>query len=456
MAQIGLFSSVLYILFTFCFSYIFKKQVWKALLVGSLLTIGIFMPLTLFFFLVGCGITYWMGNKIQSSFPWIGLGIGTLVGFLIVYKLKESWIDHISLLEVNFWGNTGIWQIVGLSFFVFNAVSYLMDIRRRFIKPADSFFKLMLYLLYFPTLHAGPLHRFSYLNEQFDQANISEKSLSNGMRLILWGLFKNLVLAQRLSHLFLSLKESDIGGWWTLLIGFVFFFYIYFSFSSFVDFFQGISEIFNIRLKDNFHKRVYFSINRHEFWKVWHITLNEWFRDYFFYWQIKFRFWRDKPYLLLLVTYMLIGLWHGISWQYLVWGGVNGAWILIEKLVKMNGEKLQSSFFMFIGIVYHLIISSFIAVLFTFSNLDELWSRFIGKNYFPIEVISLYKRNIYVILLAFIIVDLLHIKSNDLRIDVYFETLSSWKRRALYLFISSSIILFGIFYGGLDNYYLRY
>ncbi|WP_459496908.1 MBOAT family O-acyltransferase [Aquirufa nivalisilvae] len=421
-----------------------------------MLTIGIFMPLTLFFFLVGSGITFWMGNKIQSSFPWIGLGIGTLIGFLIVYKLKESWIDHISLLEVNFWGNTGIWQIVGLSFFVFNAVSYLMDIRRRFIKPADSFFKLMLYLLYFPTLHAGPLHRFSYLNEQFDQANISEKSLSNGMRLILWGLFKNLVLAQRLSHLFLSLKESDIGGWWTLLIGFVFFFYIYFSFSSYVDFFQGISEIFNVQLKDNFHKRVYFSINRHEFWKGWHITLNEWFRDYFFYWQIKFQFWRNKPYLLLLLTYMLIGLWHGISWQYLLWGLLSGCWIILEKIGKVTEKVTVTHISKYAGIFYHLFFCSILALIFIFPNISQLWNICSNENNLPLEVLKLHQRNIGVLLFMFILVDIFHMNAKGLRIDEYFGTIATWKRRILYLSLCSFIILFGVFSGGIDNYYLRF
>lgn len=456
MAQIGLFSSVLYILFTFCFSFIFRKQVWKALLVGSMLTIGIFMPLTLFFFLVGSGITYWMGNKIQSSFPWIGLGIGILIGFLIVYKLKESWIDHINLLEVNFWENTGIWQIVGLSFFVFNAVSYLMDIRRRFIKPADSLFKLMLYLLYFPSLHAGPLHRFSYLNEQFDQANISEKSFSNGMRLILWGLFKNFVLAQRLNQLLITLRGSEIGGWWTLLIGCLFFFYIYFSFSSFIDFFQGVSEIFNVRLKDNFHKRIYFSRNRHEFWRGWHITLNEWFRDYFFYWQIKFQFWRNKPYLLLLLTYMLIGLWHGISWQYLLWGFLNGLWILLEKALKVHKLKQGGLLKQSMGIVYHILGCSFIALVFIYPTLGDLWNKIQMPTYFPMEVWFLHWRNICIFLMMFLLVDLYNFWSKDVRMDSFLESLSPWKRRLIYTQLVLSLFVFGDFTGGLNNYYLAF
>ncbi|WP_459483663.1 MBOAT family O-acyltransferase [Aquirufa nivalisilvae] len=421
-----------------------------------MLTIGIFMPLTLFFFLVGSGITYWMGNKIQSSFPWKGLGIGILIGFLIIYKLKESWIDHINLLEVNFWENTGIWQIVGLSFFVFNAVSYLMDIRRRFIKPADSFFKLMLYLLYFPTLHAGPLHRFSYLNEQFDQANISEKSFSNGMRLILWGLFKNFVLAQRLNQLLISLRESEIAGWWTLLIGFVFFFYLYFSFSSFIDFFQGLSEIFNIQLKDNFHKRVYFSINRHEFWKGWHITLNEWFRDYFFYWLIKWKFWRDKPYLLLLMTYVLIGLWHGFTWAYFFWGFLSGIWILVEKVLKIPKLSEKFSSLKWIGVIYHVFICSALALVFVFSSIEDLWDRILKPAYFPLGIWLLHKRNIFIILFMFLQVDFFHIWSKSLRMNIFFERLPAWQRRVIYIQLFLYILILGMFSDGIENFYLQF
>lgn len=456
MAQIGLFSSVVYLLIAFSSIFIFRIQVWKSLLISSILTLGIFMPLTLFFLLLGTAITYQIGNKIQTSFYWKSIGIGLLTGFLILYKLKESWIDHIILLDVNIWENLGTWQMVGLSFFIFNAISYLMDIKKRFIKPTDSFFKLLLYLLYFPTLHAGPLHRFTYLNSQFEQAKITETSFTNGMRLILWGLFKNFVLAQRLNQLLISLKGSEIAGWWTLLIGFVFFFYLYFSFSSFVDFFQGISEIFGIRLKDNFHKRVYFSTNRHEFWKGWHITLNEWFRDYFFYWQIKYGFWRNRPYLLLLLTYVLIGLWHGISWPYLFWGFLSGCWIIIEKIGKVMKKISFTQISKFAGLVYHLFFCSILALIFIFPNFSQLWNICSSDNYLPLDVLKLHQRNMGILFFMFILDDIFHLNAKGLRIDEFFGTIATWKRRLLYFGLCSFLILFGVFSGGIDNYYLRF
>ncbi len=456
MAQIGLFSSLIFLILSICFSLIFKKQIWKSLFLSSVITLGLFMPFTLLILILGCIITYYCGNTIQSEKSWKVVGTTILLLSLVIYKLVENWGSLLQVTRINFFDFEISWEVLGLSFFVFNAISYLIDIKKGFVKPADSFFKLLAYLLYFPTLMSGPLHRFKYINGQFAQASISQKSFTNGLRLILWGSFKNFVVAHRLNQLFISLKDSETAGWWTILIGMVFFFYIYFSFSSFVDFFQGVSEIFNVRLKDNFQKRVYFSSNRHEFWKGWHITLNEWFRDYFFYWQIKFRFWRDKPYLLLLFSYLLIGLWHGMNWQYFIWGGINGMWILFEKLLIKNNVKVKFSFRYFLGVGYHILLSSLVALIFTFKDLNELMERFLLDDFFPIDVFLLYKRNIFIILLSFIVVDLIHLDAKNLRMDMYFESLAPLRRRILYLFIISSIVLFGLFYGGLDNYYLRF
>ncbi|MHA8098009.1 MBOAT family O-acyltransferase [Aquirufa aurantiipilula] len=455
MVQIGLFSSAFFTLLAIIFCFIFRKQTWIALLGSSLLTLGLFMPVSFGFLLVGTIITYFLGNKSQNTSK-IGVGIGVLIGALVSYKLWETWMESRSLSLGDFWNEDKTWQIMGLSFFVFNAISYLMDIKRGYIKSTDSIFKLAAYLLYFPTLYAGPLHRFNYLNEQFDQAKITKKSFNNGMRLILWGLFKNFVVAQRLNQLQIELRQSDIGGWWTLLIGFIFFFYLYFSFSSFVDFFQGVSEIFNVRLKDNFHKRVYLSRNRHEFWRGWHITLNEWFRDYFFYWQMKFNFWRDKPYFLLLMTYLLIGIWHGITWNFFIWGFINACWILVEKRWKIPERIDELSYSRAIGIVYHLSICSFLALVFIFSSLEELWLRFRMASYFPTEVFIFQKRNVLILLVIFTIVDQYHCWSKDLRMDMYFESLPPWKRRLMYVPLILSIIFFGVFLRGIDNYYLKF
>ncbi|NHC48167.1 hypothetical protein G9H65_02365 [Cytophagaceae bacterium 50A-KIRBA] len=429
---------------------------WKALLIGSVLTLGLFMPLTLLVFLLASGITYYLGNKSHSSVPWIGGGVSILLLSLILYKLRESWLVLNDYPYLFVGEQESVWQIMGLSFFVFNAISYLMDIKRGFIQPAESFVKLTTYLLYFPTLFTGPLHRFKYVDSQLNQANVTQKSFSNGMRLILWGVFKNFVIAQRLNYLYVELWKSNSGGLWTLIIGFVFFFYIYFSFSSFVDFFQGVSEIFNVRLKDNFHKRVYLSRNRHEFWRGWHITLNEWFRDYFFYWQMKFKFWRDKPYLLLLLTYLLIGLWHGITVKFFIWGFLNACWILLEKWWKIPERFSRMSYFKFLGILYHLSLCSILALVFISPSLDELIVRISQSNYISTEVLIYQKRNLLIILVMGLVVDQYHRWSKDLRMDMYFELLPSWKRRSIYICICFFIIIFGVFSGHLENYYLRF
>lgn len=456
MAQIGLFSSFAFLVFSMSFSFIFPRHIWKVLLLCSVLTLGIFMPFTLFVLLLGCILTYYLGNKSQSNSSWKVVVIGILLLSLITYKLRESWGNFLPVRQGNLFAQGDTWQILGLSFFVFNAISYLVDVKKGYINPASSYFKLTAYLLYFPTLMTGPLHRFKYVENQFEQASITQKSFTNGLRLILWGSFKNFVLAQRLSQLLQFLKTSEIAGWWTLLIGFVFFFYIYFSFSSFVDFFQGVSEIFNIRLKDNFHKRVYFSTNRHEFWKGWHITLNEWFRDYFFYWQIKFKFWRDKPYVLLLLTYLLIGLWHGLTWSYFLWGFLSGVWILTEKKLKIQMARNQHVFRRLGGVIYHISLCSVLALVFIFPTLEDLIHKIQLPSILPSDLWLFQRRNMLVILGMFILIDFYHLWAKDERIDEFLDKLSPWKRRVIYFQLVVSLFILGDFSGGFSNYYLLF
>lgn len=457
MVQIGLFSTAVFTFLAISFSLFLQHQVWKALLISSIVTLGVFMPNTLVFILLVSGIIYFLSLKPQLPYFRIKLAISILLGLLVLIKLKDFWIEHLNLSWSIYDNKLKNWiEIVGISFLVFNSISYLVDIKRGYILPEISYWRLLLYLLYFPTLFSGPLHRYTYLNDQFNQAKLTEESFTNGLRLILWGLFKNFVLAQRLNQLLIFLKGSEIGGWWTLLIGFVFFFYIYFSFSSFVDFFQGVSEIFNIRLKDNFQKRVYFSSNRHEFWKGWHITLNEWFRDYFFYWQIKFAFWRDKPYVLLLLTYLFIGLWHGLSWSYFLWGFLSGIWILTEKLLNIQRLGNQHGIRRMGGVIYHISLCSVLALVFIFPTLADLIHKIQLPSIFPHDLWLFQRRNICVILSMFLLIEFCHLHAKDDRIDEFLGKLSPWKRRLIYFQLLVFLFILGDFTGGFSNYYLLF
>lgn len=287
MVEFNLLLIILYIACSIVLLALFKKEnKWKALLITSLGFYYILVGYKMLFLILLAYIIFRLGFVIHRNLSKIRLGVFCILIPLIIYKITgtgfhfENYTSKdFQILEVLRWSS--LFQIIGLSYFTFNGISYLIDIKRKYIKPEKSFFLVLLYLIYFPTIFSGPLHRAKYLIPQFKNISISDTSISKGMRLILWGLFKNMVIAQRIFILINVLSNSEISGPYYLILGLLFFFYLYCNFSSFIDFFQGISQIFGIQLKDNFRNRVYFSSSRQQFWRGWHITLNEWFRDYF-------------------------------------------------------------------------------------------------------------------------------------------------------------------------------
>jgi alginate O-acetyltransferase complex protein AlgI len=354
------------------------------------------------------------------------------------------------------WGVFSGQILIGWSYFLFNAISYLIDIERKVIQPERSFLALMRYLLFFPMLFAGPMHRKKSLDEQFEQVQVTPDSLRAGLRLMLWGLFKNFVLAKRLFLLFQSLQSSHVNGPFLLLQGIVFFFYIYASFSSFVDFFQGVAKLFSIQMADNFHKRVYWSASRHQFWQGWHMTLNAWFRDYFFYRLMKYNFWRNKTQWALFITFLLIALWHDASVGFLVWGILNASWILLEKRFKVNDYLLRNNKTMMLGRLYHIGLGSFIALVFTENNLLHLVKQLFGPWHWPELDIPQQGFNVIIIVLCFLGMDYINRKAGDLRIERYMQQLPVWPRRLLYIGLMLVLLVFGEFSSGMNNYYFKF
>ncbi|MBY0434474.1 MAG: hypothetical protein K2U26_10225, partial [Cyclobacteriaceae bacterium] len=301
------------------------------LIVGNRITLFLIVALGFY----SCGIL--ISQKKLST--WIAIPIALFP--LLISKLLES-KGHFSIYRsatasAPFEGDfLFFFQIVGISYFTFTGIGYLIDVKRGYIEAETSFAKLLLFLIYFPALTSGPIHRAKYLIPQFDKIGVSDESISKGCRLILLGLFKNLVVGQRLYNLLTLFYYNDVTGPYTLLIGLLFFLFLYVNFSSYIDIFQGISEVVGIRLKSNFKNRIYFAGSRQNFWSGWHITLNEWFRDYFtFPLAHKYRY-RAPIDIILIATFILVALWHELTFVMLIWGVLNGLWIILEKKVPFH------------------------------------------------------------------------------------------------------------------------
>jgi D-alanyl-lipoteichoic acid acyltransferase DltB (MBOAT superfamily) len=243
---------------------------------------------------------------------------------------------------------------LGLSFYVFKKISYLVDVYRRKLPAERSFPRLALYISFFPALQAGPIDRAGELMAQFPaQRRADSGRLVEGSQLILLGLFKKLVIADRLGILVDTVfrQPESFAGPVVALAAFCYAWQIYCDFSAYTDLARGLGRILGFRLMENF-SQPYLAQSIGDFWRRWHISLSTWLRDYLFLpvsYSLLRRFSR-RPRLAprsdrlaymaaIFVTMLLCGLWHGAGWNFVVWGLLQGAFLVLSFITKKLRRK---------------------------------------------------------------------------------------------------------------------
>ncbi|RYY53738.1 MAG: hypothetical protein EOO09_16915 [Chitinophagaceae bacterium] len=451
----------LYILLSVLATLVCKPgQKWKGLLFTSLLFYSYLTGLQVLYVLALAAMVYGLSFFVHKhpSRSWITVVLILLP--LLVLKVTDSGLHFFqdnpgAQAFVNYEKFRALFQFIGLSYFTFNALSYLLDIRRRYIEPERNPAMVCLYLLYFPCAISGPLHRAKYLFAQFRATGLSDRNLARGLRLILLGMFKQLVLAQRCSWLLQLLLASQLNGIYFLFAGLVFFIYLYLNFSSFIDIFQGVSRIFNVELKDNFRNRIYLAHSRQDFWGGWHITLNEWFRDYFFFPLAKRDRARRYTDLILLATFLLIALWHGVTRVFLVWGTLNACWIILEKKVNLQGLPFPR-FLKVAGVLYHLGFASLLALVFITPDLRKLSSRlFTTDAHLPVSFFYENRNSLAIVAGGFVLLDLIYARAGKQRFDLFLENKPVWVRWGIYFLLAIIIICLGVL-DSINNYYAQF
>ncbi|WP_158589516.1 MBOAT family O-acyltransferase [Butyrivibrio sp. CB08] len=233
-------------------------------------------------------------------------------------------------------------QPAGISFYTFMTVSYLVDVYKGKIKAESNFAKLSLYVSFFPQIIAGPIGRAPQLLGQFfEKRDFDAAKAESGLRLIMWGYFKKLIIADSLSAYVDSIYSSvyDYFGMTFIITSLMYTMQIYCDFSGYSDIAIGVARLFNIDLMENF-KSPYFSRSIKEFWSRWHISLSTWFRDYVYIPLGGSRHGELKKNRNILLTMLASGLWHGANWTFIVWGGLHGIYQVIEGLFwTRSGEK---------------------------------------------------------------------------------------------------------------------
>ena len=310
-----------------------------------------FLSLILFSTLIDYSIGIRLSKEDNISKRKILLWISILVnlGFLGFFKYYNFFLDNF-VTAFSFFGSSinpqglNIILPVGISFYTFQTLSYTIDVYKRKLEPTKDFIAFSAFVSFFPQLVAGPIERASNLLPQFYRKREFDYSKAvDGMRQILWGLFKKIVIADNCAQYANEIfnNSADFSGS-TLVLGAVFFtFQIYGDFSGYSDIAIGTSRLFGFNLKQNF-AFPYFSRDIAEFWRRWHISLSTWFRDYLY---IPLGGSRGGTWIKVRNTFIIFivsGFWHGANWTFIVWGALNAIYFLPLLLTNNNRNNLET------------------------------------------------------------------------------------------------------------------
>jgi len=299
-----------------------------------------------------------------------------LLGFFKYYNFFiESWMDSWANLGVDMQvSSLNIILPVGISFYTFQTLSYTIDVYRRKIEPTSDIINFSVFVAFFPQLVAGPIERAKHLLPQFSKKRIfiEERAIS-GIHLILWGLFKKIVIADScaiyVNAIFDNYENMNSAS---LLLGAVYFaFQIYGDFSGYSDIAIGTGRLFGFDLMRNFNFP-YFSRNIAEFWRRWHISLSTWFRDYLYIPLGGSRGSKWQQVKNVFIIFLVSGFWHGANWTFVIWGGLHALFFLPLLLGDQNRKHLNQ-------VAENKILPSFrelLQMLFTFGLTSFAWIFF--------------------------------------------------------------------------------
>ena len=342
----------------------------------------------LFLLVFSTFLDYFAGIQISNSnnnrkkyWFWfsIVINLGVLISFKYYNFFATSFVEFISNFGLKI--NVRILNVIlpiGISFYTFHGLSYIIDIYNNKIKPEKNFVNYGVFVSFFPLLVAGPIERATHLLPQIKKNRIFNYQYAvEGLRQILWGLFKKLVIADQCA-VFVNLafeNPQEYSGSSLILVAVLFSFQIYGDFSGYSDIAIGTAKLFGIELLQNF-SFPYFSRNIAEFWRRWHISLSNWFRDYLY---IPLGGNRGSLWLKIrnvFIIFIVSGFWHGAQWIFLIWGLLHALFILPSVVFKTNRNHLD--------IVakgkYLPSVREFLSMLITFSTVTFAFIFFRSEN----------------------------------------------------------------------------
>jgi alginate O-acetyltransferase complex protein AlgI len=357
---------------------------WLLLLIASCYFYMAFVPIYILILGFTIVVDYFAGIYIETAEGkqrklFLIFSLIANIGVLAVFKYYNFINSNVSFL-LNGFGVTNpvpflsILLPIGLSFHTFQAMSYTIEVYRGHQKAERHFGIYALYVMFYPQLVAGPIERPQNLLHQFrEKYDFDYQRVTSGLRLMAWGLFKKVVIADRLAILVDNVYDNPLHyNSLSLIIATVFFaFQIFCDFSGYSDMAIGAARIMGFKLMNNFNKP-YQSASIHEFWKRWHISLSSWFKDYLYITLGGNRVTIPRWYFNLFIVFLISGLWHGANWTYVIWGALHGAYLIIA-IVTLNIREKCNKLLGFNRI-------PFLKVLATFGLVCFSWIFFRANN----------------------------------------------------------------------------
>lgn len=338
-------------------------------------------PVYVFLMLACSLLNYLFGLGIDGSNArrklFLVLGVTTDLIILGTFKYLGFLVSQLNVLGIQL-PDPNISLPIGISFYIFQSISYLVDVYREESPAQKNFFSLLLYISMFPQLIAGPIVRYSTVSEEINNRKVSIDDISEGIFRFIIGLGKKVILANQLSEvagMFLANNHEHltVAGAWVGIIAFAL--QIYFDFSGYSDMAIGIGRCLGFHFKENFdHPYTCDTIT--DFWRRWHISLGSFFRDYVY---IPMGGNRRHQALNIMVVWCLTGLWHGASWNFVIWGLYFGVIVMVEKFTILKIKDKIPSFILHIYAMFLVLVGWGIFYFDDFSQMTSFFSVAFGK-----------------------------------------------------------------------------
>ena len=422
-------------------------------------------------------VDFWVGTRLKCEshktkrkfLLWISILVNLgLLGFFKYYNFfLDNFLSAFSFMGKDIQANTlNIILPVGISFYTFQTLSYTIDVYKGKLEPTKDFVAFSAFVAFFPQLVAGPIERASNLLPQFfSQRHFQYSKAVDGMKQILWGLFKKIVIADNCAIVANEIfNHSEIYSGSTLIVGAVFFaFQIYGDFSGYSDIAIGTSRLFGFDLKQNFNFP-YFSRDIAEFWRRWHISLSTWFRDYLYIPLGGSRSGSWETIRNVFIIFLVSGFWHGANWTFIIWGTCHALYFLPLILLNKHRNHLDivakeswlPNFKEVLNILLTFSLTTLAWIFFRAKNLDhalDFFSEIFSSSLFQNPIIL--PKTQVALIIVFLSIEWLG-RRNKYALEKLFLNQKKIFKFIFYYFLVILIYLFGNFEDNIEFIYFQF